>query len=45
MGKLYPSKSPMVVRSHDMKKDQFRPRDDEEESLDLRFPILVLLER
>ena len=33
MNKSYPLKTPMVVRSLDMKKDQFRPRDDGEESL------------
>jgi hypothetical protein len=26
----YPSKTPMVVRSLDLEKDPFRPRDDEE---------------
>jgi hypothetical protein len=33
MDKSYPSKTPVVVRSLDMKKDEFRPRDDGEESL------------
>ena len=40
MNKSYPSKTPMVVRSLDMKKDQFRPRDDGEESLGPEVPYL-----
>jgi hypothetical protein len=38
MDKSYPSKTPMVVRSLDMKNDQFRPRDDGEESLGPEVP-------
>jgi hypothetical protein len=33
MDKSYPSKTPMVVRSLDMEKDPFRPRDDNEDVL------------
>ena len=33
MDKAYPSRTPMVVRSLDMEKDPFRPRDDGEEIL------------
>jgi len=40
MNKSYPSKTPMVVRSLDMKKDQFRPRDDGEELLGPEVPYL-----
>jgi hypothetical protein len=36
----YPSKTPMVVRSLDLKKDPFRPRDDEEQTLGPEFPYL-----
>ena len=40
MDKSYPSKTPMVVRSLDMEKDPFRPRDDDEEILGPEFPYL-----
>jgi len=40
MNKSYPSKTHMVVRSLDMKKDQFRPRDDGEELLGPEVPYL-----
>ena len=40
MDKSYPSKTPMVVRSLDMNKDPFRPRDDNEEVLGPEFPYL-----
>jgi hypothetical protein len=40
MDKSYPSKTPMVVRSLDMKKDPFRPRDDNKEVLGPEFPYL-----
>ena len=40
MNKSYPSKTPMIVRSLDMKKDQFRPRDDGEELLGPEVPYL-----
>jgi hypothetical protein len=36
----YPSKTPMVVRSLDLEKDPFRPRDDEEQILGPKFPYL-----
>src|SRR6266508_2761965 len=40
MDKAYPSKTPMVVRSLDMNKDQFRPRDENEELLGLEVSYL-----
>ncbi len=40
MDKSYPSKTPMVVRSLDMNKDQFRPRDENEELLGPEVPYL-----
>jgi hypothetical protein len=40
MDKSYPSKTPMVVRSFDMNKDQFRPKDEDEELLGLEVPYL-----
>ena len=40
MDKSYPSKTPMVVRSLDMEKDPFRPRDDDEEILGPKVPYL-----
>ena len=40
MDKAYPSKTPMVVRSLDMNKDQFRPRDENEELLGPEVPYL-----
>jgi hypothetical protein len=36
----YASKTPMVVRSLDLEKDPFRPRDDEEQILGPEFPYL-----
>ena len=38
MDKSYPSKTPMVVRSLDVEKDPFRPRDDGDEILGLNVP-------
>jgi len=40
MDKSYPSKIPMVVRSLDMNKDQFRPKDEDEELLGTEVPYL-----
>ena len=40
MDKSYPSKTPMVVRSLDMNKDQFRPKDEDEELLGTEVPYL-----
>jgi hypothetical protein len=40
VNKSYPSKIPMVVWLLDMKKDQFRPRDDGEELLGPKVPYL-----
>jgi hypothetical protein len=40
MDKSYPSKTPTVIRSLDMNKDQFRPKDENENE-----DILVPLER
>jgi len=40
MDKSYPSKTPMVVRSLDVEKDPFRPRDDGEEILKPEVPYL-----
>ncbi|KAJ1293734.1 hypothetical protein BS78_01G091700 [Paspalum vaginatum] len=40
MDKSYPSKTPMVVRSLDMEKDPFRPRDNGEEILGREYPYL-----
>ena len=40
MDKSYPSKTPMVVRSLDIEKDPFRPRDDGEEVLGPEVPYL-----
>ena len=39
MDKSYPAKVPMVVRSVDLEKDVFRPRDEGEEILGVRIPI------
>ena len=44
MDKSYHNKTPMVVRSLEIEKDPFRPRDIEEKILGSRFHILVLLE-
>ena len=43
MDKSYPSKTPMVVRSLDFEKDQFRPRDDGEEILGPEAPYLSVV--
>jgi hypothetical protein len=43
MDKSYPTKTPMVVRSLDMEKDIFRPRDEGEEILGSEFPYLSLI--
>jgi hypothetical protein len=40
MDKSYPSKTPMVVLSLDVEKDQFRPRDNGEEILGSEVPYL-----
>jgi hypothetical protein len=40
MDKSYPSKTPMVVQSLDVEKDQFRPRDNGEEILGSEVPYL-----
>ena len=40
MNKSYPSKTPMVVRSLDVNKDQFRPKDENEELLGTEVPYL-----
>ena len=40
MDKSYPSKTSMVVRSLDMNKDQFRPKDEDEELLGTEVPYL-----
>ena len=40
MDKSHPSKTPMVVRSLDMNKDQFRPSDENEELLGPEVPYL-----
>ena len=40
MNKSYPSKTPMIVRSLDMNKDQFRPKDEDEELLGTEVPYL-----
>ena len=40
MDKSYPSKTPMVVRSLDMNKDQFRPKDEDEELLGIEVPYV-----
>ena len=40
MDKSYPSKTPMVVRSLDMNKDQFRLKDEDEELLGTEVPYL-----
>ena len=38
-----PAKAPMVVRSIDLEKDVFRPRDEGEEILGSKFPYLSLI--
>jgi len=43
MDKSYPSKTPMVVRSLDMEKDPFRPRDEDEEVLGPEVPYLSVI--
>ncbi|XP_074283934.1 secreted RxLR effector protein 161-like [Silene latifolia] len=40
MGKSYPVKSPMLVRNLDLKKDIFRPREENEEVLGPHVPYL-----
>jgi hypothetical protein len=40
MDNSYPSKTPMVVRSLDMEKDPFRPREEKEEILGSNYPYL-----
>jgi hypothetical protein len=39
----YPSKTHMVVKSLDLEKDPFRPRDDEEQMLGPEFPYLIII--
>jgi len=41
--KSYPAKSPMVVRSLDLEKDPFRPREEGEEVLGSEYPYLSLI--
>jgi len=43
MDKSYPSKTPMVVRSLDMNKNQFRPKDEDEELLGTEVPYLSVI--
>jgi len=43
MDKSYPAKSPMVVRSLDLEKDPFRPREEGEEVLGSEYPYLSLI--
>jgi hypothetical protein len=43
MDKLYLIKTPMVVRSLDVEKDPFRPREEEEEILGLHVPYLSVV--
>ena len=43
MDKSYPAKTPMIVRSIDLEKDVFRPRDEGEEILGSEFPYLSLI--
>ena len=45
MDKAIPSKTPMVVRSLDMNKGQFKPRDENEELLGSEVPYLSALEQ
>ena len=40
MDKSYPTKTPMVLRSLDVEKDPFRPREEEEEILGPHVPYL-----
>jgi hypothetical protein len=44
MDKAYPSKTPIVVRSLEIKTDPFRPSDEGKKHWDLKFHILVPLE-
>jgi len=43
MDKSYPTKTLMVVRSIDIKKDPFRPREEEEEILEPHVPYLSVV--
>jgi hypothetical protein len=43
MDKAHPIKTPMVVRSLDLEKDVFRPREEGEEILGSEFPYLSLI--
>jgi hypothetical protein len=43
MNMFYPSKTPMVVRSLDLERDSFRPRDDEEQILGPEFSYLSVV--
>jgi hypothetical protein len=43
MDKSYPSKTPMVIRTLDMEKDPFRPRDEDEEVLGPEVPYLSVI--
>jgi len=40
MDKSYPAKTPMVVRSLDIEKDPFRPREEEEKILGPHVPYI-----
>ena len=43
MDKSYPNKTPMVVRSLEIGKDPFRPRDIEEKVLGPKIPYLSVI--
>ena len=43
MNKSYPNKTPMVVRSLEIRKDPFRPRDIGEKMLGLEIPYLSVI--
>ena len=43
MDKCHPMSSPMVVRSLDVKKDHFHPRDENEEILGPEVPYLSII--
>jgi len=43
MDKSYPTKTPMVVRSLDIEKDPFRPREEREEILGPHVPYLSVI--
>ena len=43
MDKSHPLSSPLVVRSLEVTKDSFQPKEENEELLDLKYHILVQL--